>query len=230
MPVWWAFRAPRDQAAGRDLCRGAARSAALRGGRARRPPRLTMRTGRPEAVRGRGRPRPHPVRPASKPTVPARLRSFIIPNERWWLPYGFRLDPSVGQHSRRASIAAMLIRRRPPLCSCWRPAARRDCSSRRHTYRRLASRTVVAGTRYGARAPPIWLSLSRLRQNHLEPRRTVQSALRRDEAAESSAHRVQPRGPGLANKVAGMPSGGVTQGILYGRNQQVLDLLTTRVP
>jgi Phage integrase family len=54
----WALR---GQVAGRDLCRGAARSAALRGGPAGRRFRMPRR-GRLRVTTGRGRPHPHPIR------------------------------------------------------------------------------------------------------------------------------------------------------------------------
>jgi hypothetical protein len=56
--------ASQGQAAGRDLCRGAARSAALRGGPAGRRSQMPRR-GRPRVTAGRGRPRPHPIRVSS---------------------------------------------------------------------------------------------------------------------------------------------------------------------
>jgi len=103
--------------------------------------------GRPEAVPGRGRPCPHPARAASKLTVLARLRSFIILNEGWWLPHGFRLDPerrttlAPSVHRCRAdpSEAASAVLRLSPGCLPW-------CSGRGMATR-LMSRTVAAEPR-----------------------------------------------------------------------------------
>ena len=84
---------------------------------------LDPRTGRPGPTPGRGRPRPRPVRAASKQTVPARLRSSIIPNERRWLPHGSRApdDTRVQRlllHARPLGVSAVLTL--APGCSPWR--------------------------------------------------------------------------------------------------------------
>ena len=87
----WASWASRGQAAGRDLCRGAVRSAALRGGPVgRRTP--TARTGRPQAGPGRGRPRPRPVRAVPKLTVTSQVAAFCHPERAVLTPLRSRLD------------------------------------------------------------------------------------------------------------------------------------------
>lgn len=65
--------------------------------RTRRPPHPTSRTGRPQAGRGRGRPRQHSMRAAPELTVPARLRLSSVPNEWCRLHRAFRL----GSQARR---------------------------------------------------------------------------------------------------------------------------------
>jgi hypothetical protein len=66
-------------------------------GRTRRPPHPDPRTGRPQVDPGRGRSTPSSGIGRLKLIVPPRLRSFIIPNERYWLPGGFRLGSRAGR-------------------------------------------------------------------------------------------------------------------------------------
>ena len=125
----WASWDAAGQAADRGLCRGAARSAALRGGPVGR--RARPATGRTQVALGRGRPRPRPVLAAPKPTVPPGCGLSSSRTRRAGSLGGFRLRSQV----RRP--AGHLIAQRPPTArskhGTWSPSPLTPPEPARHS-------------------------------------------------------------------------------------------------